>query len=450
MQITPFANLTGSGPADLVAQATTETVTSLLAGIDELRVFADTTNLNSGLPDAVSLDGSVTLTDELARINTRLSRPNGEMLWGRVYEGPIENILSLQAELATDVATQLGKEVAVPAGWVHSVDPVAYRLLLGGQRHLERRRVDEFERAIRLFERALQIDPSYSEAHAAMSEAYLLLGDYLGLPEPEARQLAQESANQAAALAPNAPWTNLALSRIALDGRWDFARAESLARLAVAAAPGSAEGLAALSETLSLAGKHEQALATAELAIRRRQDSIPILGVRAKALLKAGAFEQADVALSEILALEPSFGWPIRYRAYALQRLGQETEAANLWREHIAADSRISPSERSRAEQLIDQEGSAGHWRWRLDGYLVRNAREGLIHPAAVAEGYAGIDDPEKAFDWIDRALKERDDWLLDLLQSPAFDGVRSDRLSDLLSAHGVGHLARVANAPPS
>lgn len=449
----------GDGAGE-VSFAATETILALLGGVEGLAVRAAGSD-DGAFADA-QLSGTVATSDDRVRITAKLTRAaevgehtagkasasdseSREVIWGKVVEGRQDDLLLLEAELAAGLAIALGRSAPMPTSWSREVDPKAQRLYLAGRYHLRDRRPESFFRARNTFLQALEIAPGYADAHAALAETYLLLGDHLSIDEPEARELASAAAAAAERHGPHSPETSIALARVALDGNWDFERAEVLARRALAARPESDRAAAILAEALTGSGRWSEALEAIDAAVAAKPDSLLHLAQRGRILLHAGRFEEADRQFVELSALQPQYGWPTRYRVYALQRLGRLEEAMALAVEHADADPRFLESRIVELRDLIAQDGAAGHARWRLQNLRARRERGAEPHPAEWAEAYAGSDQPTRALHWIDVALEQRDDWLMDLLLlSPAFDVVRGAELDRRLQQHGL------ATRPPS
>ncbi len=73
-----------------------------------------------------------------------------------------------------------------------------------------------------------------------------------------------------------------------------------------------------------------------------------------------------------------------------------------------------------------------------LDG-LKRTAERRFIAPYGIAVIDAGLGDKEQAFDWLNRAYAERDNWLIYLKVEPRLDPLRSDaRFADLQRRVGL------------
>ena len=128
----------------------------------------------------------------------------------------------------------------------------------------------QLREALRLYEKAMALDPSFAQAFAADARlaAYILRNNYDDLmPGPVARKRAYEHASRALEIDPEAslPFSVLAILQV-VDGRHEEALVS--AERAVALGPGEAEAHAALSFVLTFSGRHPEAVAAIEMAIR--------------------------------------------------------------------------------------------------------------------------------------------------------------------------------------
>lgn len=153
------------------------------------------------------LEGGVQRAGEDVRINVQLiDAGTDEYLWTASYEKELsaENIFAIQSEIATAVAGALRAALSPQErdhlAKVPTTDFDALNLYFSGRRRMESRRPDELEIAVREFEEAVALDPSFALAYVALADTYRLLNNYGDLPQDTADARGRDAVEKALAL----------------------------------------------------------------------------------------------------------------------------------------------------------------------------------------------------------------------------------------------------------
>ncbi len=165
----------------------------------------------------------------------------GFQLWGQSYTRKQLEDPSLAEDIAQEITYQLrtrnDKGVVRKGSLQHSSIPAAEAAFVQGKNALVEGTYDGFERAVQLFQQAIDADPSYAAAMAELSRSYALMAINNGRPEPpfallnESESAARRALRIDSTLA--AAYTSLAQVEILRDNNWigaeaDFKRAEEL------------------------------------------------------------------------------------------------------------------------------------------------------------------------------------------------------------------------------
>lgn len=441
----PFADASVAADGEAFALGLTDAVIGELSGLAGLRVVARTSTrrfLQDGrpLPEIAKeldvqavLEGSVVWDGERVRIQARVvdARTEG-VRWARSFERPLRDVLTLQAEVAGAVATELRGALSprdrLRLEAPREVDPEAYLTSLVGALELGHRTPGSLRAASRHFEEAVGLDPSWAPAWAGLADALVLQAVYSAAPPESVLPRARIAAQTAVELAPDLAeaWSSLGLVRLNAD--WDpLAAAEAHGR-AAALDPGFAGARHWRSEALTILGRHEEAVVEIEHAVALDPLSAVVHGAWGQRLAHAGRWEEALVRLRQALALA-DLPWIHREMSIALTRLGRDEEAGAQRLEEMKGRG-VPETDLARLRERLHREGPPGFWTWQKERLAELRGRGEVVSAARLAEAAAGAGDLDEAREWIDRANEEPAELLLLLLHSPAFDPLRAEGLT--------------------
>ena len=123
------------------------------------------------------LEGSVRRAGGQVRINAQLiDAATGGHVWAERYDGTLEDVFDLQDQVTRQIVIALSVSLTsneqLNQGKATTRDPEAYDAYLRGWAHYRRNTHDDYAKARQYFQKALQIDPDYSAALAAMAATY--------------------------------------------------------------------------------------------------------------------------------------------------------------------------------------------------------------------------------------------------------------------------------------
>ncbi|MEM1178234.1 MAG: winged helix-turn-helix domain-containing protein [Acidobacteriota bacterium] len=439
LAVLAFDNLTGDPGDAFLAAGMTEELTHQLSALSALRVVSRTSatselirsedlgRIAKRLRADYVLEGSVLAVNDQLRITAQLIDPRrDEHLWSKSYDGPMDRVLDLQREVSLDVAERVSARLTSSERRRlerrESVEASAYGHYLAGRHRLSLRTSADVASAMESLQTALEIDPDFAPAWATLAAAHLLSDPYLKVPQTEAYASAQAAIDRALALDGELAAAHVSLGLLRLFRDWDWRGSEAAYREAIRLEPSHARAHQWLSETLSLAGRHEEALEAVVRAVDLDPLSPLVYAAWGQRLNAAGRHREALERIAQADALGATFNWHRREIAYARERLGQPDAAARAWLEHASRSWR-GKDDVAALENAIAQEGLTGYWRWQLPKLLKPPTAE----PALIAEAYAGLGRIEDALPWLETAVRKRGSWFLHLQKSPAFDVLRGD-----------------------
>jgi len=367
------------------------------------------------------LESSLQRAGNRVRVTTELIDAETQAhVWSQQFERDTRDILALQRDVAVAVTertmTSLGVvvEASRSATRRHSTNSMAYEHYLLGRHHYVRDTSADLEKAREHFEAAIRLDDTYALAYSGLAETYALLGSYDVMPIGTSHPLGRKAAERALQLDDTLAEAHRALAQILADHYWEWEEAERHHRRALDLAPEDATTLRMYSFYLAYTGRAIEAIPMAEKA--RMLDPVsPNARMNLGVVLQfAGRLDEAIRELEATIDLNPSFAFA--RTMLALTYLGKGLPERAVIE---AAKARELDSERP---DIISMQGHvlarAGYVREALKAIddLKHLAGGRIPSPWAVAFVYIGLDDRDRAFEWLDRAVDARS-WELPVIE---------------------------------
>jgi TolB-like protein/Flp pilus assembly protein TadD len=347
--VLPFSNMSEDKSQDYFANGMTEDLITDLSKISGLFVIARNSSfaykgqevkvrqVAEELGVRYVLEGSVRRAGDALRINSQLiDATTGGHVWAERYDGDLDDIFRLQDRIAASIVSVLavtlteGEERKAGQGETDNVK--AYDAFLQGWEHLQRQTKEEFAQALPFLRKAVELDPKYGRAYAALAWIHYhasqrLWHKSLGLAERrDALDLAY--AYQEKALAYPTVLAHRVQTDILYQQELKFEDAVIEAKRGIALDSGDPEGHAGLARALIHAGQPNEAVAEIETAMRLDPHYPPYyLFVLGFAYFVAHDYEEAVVALARALERNPDFIFPSLPQAAAYAQMGREEEA---------------------------------------------------------------------------------------------------------------------------
>jgi TolB-like protein len=283
--VMPFANLSNDDEQEYFCDGMTEEILGAIGKVRGLKVLARSSSFafkgREADPREVGrtigadhlLEGSVRRAGDRVRISARLVQAtDGTQLWADHYDRTISDIFELQDEISIEVANQL-RTALLPDELMqlkrrHVPDREAHDLFIRG-RHLWYRRAEgDMMQAIKLYERAIEIDPGYAEPHVGIAEVFMVLGMYSVMPSKAAFGRVRQEVTIALELDEELASAHGVRGFVATYCDLDFGAGEQHLTRAIALDETSAHFHCWLSTPLALQGRVEESLDHVRQALR--------------------------------------------------------------------------------------------------------------------------------------------------------------------------------------
>lgn len=455
--VLPFVNMSGDEDNEYFSDGLTEELLNLLAKVDDLRVSSRTSSFafkgkDTSLPSVARelkvtniLEGSVRKSGVNVRITAQLIDVKTDShLWSETYDRKLDDIFAIQDEIAQAVVEALKIRLLNPGEVLEEgqreTNTDAYMLYLRGRHTYELARDtrdgDLTSRAIAQFKQVLDIDPAYALAYAGLADAYGYQAIRGGLSVQEGYERSREMAEKALSIDPDLVEALLALADIQLEYDWDLKAAEKSYRRALEIRPSDAEGLRTYGYFLFTAGRFEEAIEYYRKALEVDPFQVRAYFGIAGALVYANRAEEID-ELSDRLAQTRD--------AETMQRWHENVELITL--RHARRYSEMIPllpvkpvtfgdlqeaaviyyhtGDQQRAQQYLDQ--------------LIDLANEESENYSSVAAALVQMDQPDRAIEYLEKALEEREVVFHFIRIDPDFQPLHDDpRYLDILERAGL------------
>jgi len=454
LAVLPLDNLSGDPQQEYFADGMTEELIENLSTISTLRVISRRSvmqykSVRKPLPeiaralhvDAV-VEGTVLRAGDRVRITAQLlEAATDRHLWAGSYERELRDVLALQGEVAQLVAREVagklspGEQVRLASH--RAVDPAAYQAYLMGRYFWNTKTEEGLAKSIGYFHEAIEKDSTYAPAHAAVADYYNALPFYSRVAPEDAFPKAKAAALRALALDETLAEAHAALAFVRAYYEWDWAAAEREFQRAIALRPSAAGVHFSYSRFLASTGRHAEAMS--ELKRAQAQDPLS-LGLKANegmVLYFAGEYDQAIQRLRGTLELDSTHAVAHWGLGMALEQKAMFREAA---REIQKAIDLAGPDPNFQASlgHVYAAMGRTQEVR-KLLHQLAEEAQQSYVSPYHAAVLYAGLGESDKAFERLDQAARERSTLLVYLRKDPRLKNLRPDpRFQALLRRIGL------------
>jgi TolB-like protein/Tfp pilus assembly protein PilF len=446
-----FANLSDDKGSEYFSDGISEELLTVLQKIPGLHVAARTSafsfkgknataqEIGEKLGVAHLVEGSVRKAGDVVRIAARLTRTDtGEQLWSENFTRSLKDVFAVQSELAQTIVGQLSGQLtnnptdpaakaaiqaqvqAAEKGGTKNVE--AHQQYLQGRFYSDRHSEKSAGQALAAYQRAVEVDPSFALAWAGLAQIHVWYCNF----STEAGQTgfnihlaaARDAAARALSIEPNLPEALLARSQVQLyDHDWNGAT-ETL-RIALVLAPANPALLLAAGNLAMTRGDVERGIALYRQAVALDRVNPQARGFLAFNLAATGQFAEAHAEYPRVVELNPAAPWAHAGLGLAFLLQGKFEEAATAAQEEAAEWAKL----------LILSVARWGQKRIPESDAALTRLTEGFAETAAyqIAEAYAYRADKDRAFEWLERARRQRDSGLAGMRRDPLLVNLRED-----------------------
>jgi len=453
--VMPFQNSSADADTEYLSDGLAQSLIYQLSQLPNLKVSPtssvfhykgkeiDAQKIGNELSVSAVMTGRVVKRGENLTISVELiDVHNNKLLWGEQYERKMSELLTTQREIAGEITNKLQLKLSGESeqklAKKYTDNNEAYQLYLKGLFHFANRTKEDIQKSIEYFQQATKLDPNFAQAYVGISQAYSLMPSYSYLGAKEAFPQAKAAAQKALEIDPSLADGHAALATIFAAYDWNWAEAEREFKRAIELNPNVADihyryGLIYLIPV----GRTDEGIREIKRALELEPLSIAMNANLAGAYMYARQNDRALEQARKTYDLDPNHITARVWLANVYESLGMYNEALAL-------------SEQSLKNHMSDQyfllySGYAYAKTGRRD-----KAEEAIqklrdlektepVDPYDFATIYVGLGDKDHAVVELEKSFNERGYYVPLLNVDPLMDPLRDDpRFVDLLKRVGV------------
>ncbi len=356
-----------------------------------------------------------------------------KVVWSQQYNRKQSDLVSLQTDIARDVSSKLKATMSgsdeARLMKTYTANPEAYQLYLKGNYYRTKYTNEGYKKGIEFYRKAIEMDPNYALAYIGIAGAYLTSSDWY-LPPTEAMPKVKAAASKALELDNTLADAHTYLGANANWYEWDWSTGERELKRAIELDPANAEAHHQYGFYFEMMGRTDQAVAEMEKAQRLAPLDINLNADLAAAYVYAGEFDRAIDRARSTIEIDPNYWLSHVILGIAYERKGQFTDAVTeLEKAHSLENGPwvagylgyvyAAAGKKAEAEKVLAE--------------LTDLSKRQYIPAYNVAFIYAGLNDKDHAFEWLNKGYEEHSGLALIKVET-TFDNLRGEpRFKEML-----------------
>jgi serine/threonine protein kinase len=436
LAVLPFANLSADKDNEYFSDGLAEDIINALTQLPGLRVMArtsafsfrgqevDVRDIGARLNVEHILEGSVRRVGNRLRVTTQLVKTSdGYELWSQRFDREMTDVLAIQDEISQAIVEKLRVRLSGEQRR-RAIDPEAYQLYLKGQYYWNKVTAEGVLKGIECLQQAIDKDPSFVSAHCWLSYCYSMLGVNFRPPH-EAFPKARTAALKALELDSSGAEPHLSLAGVQILYDWDWTGAARNLDRALSLSPNYALAHNLKAYYSELMGRPDEAMAE----ILRAQELDPLaLVLNVDVGVRHYFARRYDRAVQQVEGvLETGFNSMLAtyFLWIANEQLGEYGRALAELRKLTGAVDRLEA--RGGPGEPLARDSYTAALRDGLPRLQMLRDRR-IVSAGDIAAIYTFLGETEPAFEWLERAFRDRESRLPWIKLDPRFDALRADR----------------------
>lgn len=448
LAVLPLHNLSVDPEQEYFSEGITDELITDLARVSGLRVISHTSvqrfkETSLPLPeiarelgvDAI-IEGTIMRSGDRVRVTAQLiDSQSDQHIWANSYERDFRDVLSLQDEVAQQIAGEVGIKLTageqIRLSAAHGqVNPAAYDAYLKGAFYFDQMSCGTFDKALAYFQEAAVKDPKFAPAYSSVADSYVHLADW-HCWQTAPLDKAEAAALQALELDPRDADAHAALGQIAFSRDWNWTKAGDEFSKAILLDPNDAGVHSTYGMYLVAMGKEDAGLAE----VRKAQELDPVSEktnlTRTWALFLAHRFDEAIKQAQQALVLFQSYG-EYFWLGQCYEKKGMPDQAIGFY---LKAWGGV-PEEIPLRRDAYRKNGLPGYWQ---EDEQYRNRAKQKNDAFYKAMYFAHMQQGGKAIEQLELAYNQHCDGLQFLKVDPDYDKLRNNlRFKKLIAKLGL------------
>ena len=439
--VMPFTNDSGNIDLDYLSDGMTETLIGSLSQIPNLNVKARSTvfrykgkesnapAIGKELNVQAVLNGHVVQhADRLAISAELIDVQNENVIWSEKYDRKQTDLISLQSDIARDVSQKLrtklsgADEQKVAKSFTANAD--AYQLYLKGRYFWNKREAKETDKAIELYQQAIELDPNYALAFAGLAECYITAETSVAEQYPKVTAAAQKAIE----LDPTLGEPHAALANITNTFDLDYPRAEQEFKRAIELSPNYATGHHWYGEFLAMQGRFDESFAEYHKALEIDPYSLAISTDLGMAYRWARQYDRAIEHFKKLEEMDPNYERTPYYLAGVYQDAGRFDDATAEFVKALGKSgfpAKELEADRKKLLDAVKKYGPFGYWKGLLE--INRGGGNENVSAPLMAAFCARAGQRDEALKWLEKSYENHEIGRLALKVDAKWDNLRDD-----------------------
>jgi eukaryotic-like serine/threonine-protein kinase len=455
LAVLPLANHSGDVQQEFVADGLTDLIITDLSRLQDINVISRTSvmqykmmrktirEIARELNADMIVEGAITREGDRVLITAALIRGRDEhSLWRESYSGHADEILMLQRQVGTAVAREIGVRITA-SGTPLTVKPESQEHYLRGASFAAQWRLEE---AMASFQRAVEIDPVNAPAYAALARVHYFRSMFGEVAPLEAFSQMRRAAAAALQQDPRLGEAHGLMALVNTHFDYDWAGAEEHFARALQYSPSNAQVHHDYAHFLLAMGRGPESVEASRRAVQLDPANPMLTSCLGWHSLFDGRFDEALRHAAAAQMMMPSF-WGQVVQGWAQTGMGDGDAAIESMREARFLAPELAFVRAALAHALA-RNGDIDEARALL-AELLAEAGQAYVSAYDIALVYAGIGEPDDAFEWLAKAIAERSMFVVHLTWDARLEPLRDDRrFAELVARLGIPAAGPPARGP--
>jgi len=454
LAVLPFDNITQNPEDEYFADGMTDEMIAKLSKISGFGVIARTSVMQyKTAPKSIAdvgqelnvskvLEGSVRKAADKLRIAVKLiDVKTQEPVWSTEYDKEFADVFAIQNEVAQQVASALRVELSpaekrqIEKRRTENLE--AYNLYLQGMYYVNKWTPQGLQKGIEFFNQAIKIDSDFALVYTGLALAYNNFGHSAYGPTLEVWPKAKAYALRALEIDPTLSEAHAELASILMVFDWDWLGAERAYKHAIALNPDYPRVHQSYAGFLSALGRQNEALA--EIRLAQELDPLDLVSKNGEGIMLflARRYDEAIEQFNKTIAMDPNYPLPYVWLALIYIEKGMAEEALSAAEKYVTltAGGGLAVAVRGYIYARAGRRNEA----LKTAEQLVKYSKQRYVPANVVALIYAGLGESDLALEWLEKACQQRDPQMYRIKVLPPLDPLRSDpRFISLLKKMGL------------
>jgi adenylate cyclase len=455
--VLPLKNMSPDPNDEYFADGMTEELITSLSSVTELTVIARTSvmqykdapkrvaDIGKELSVGTVIEGSVRKAGTKVRITVQMIDARNEgHLWAQNYDKQLDDVFTVQSEVAEKVAEALKVKLAeslrrkLEQG--ATADPEAQNLYLKGMFYWNKRTPESLKKAVDYFQQATARDPTFALGHAGLALAYNVMASNFSADPDEFFPKAKEAALRALSIDSDLAEAHAVLAAVFEGYDRDLAKAELEFKKAIELNPNYPSAHQWYAQLLGMQNRFEEAREQIHKALELSPLSLIINTNIADDHYYRGEYDEGIEQAKRVIDMDPNFTtvYPTLIQLYLAA--GKTDEAFGALEIY---EKMMGPGETDLTRAYVcAHAGKPDEARKILDRLEASRSTTGTS-PFLLGEIRFQLGDNDRGFELVEEAYRRRDRYILMMGIEKELNGVRSDpRYIAMLQKVGLaGHL---------